>query len=204
MVFIPLTQQASKPASDKDASKLPGITTAIHPGTMHSATSGQNLVFTYFPNGMGNDLPTCQLFTGIEISIAAINSADEFELLFKTTVDSFPEISEDATVLQLGMTIEHVFNDLHGSASVKIESIRVVQHDPASDELRYRVIEFDCPTCHKKTKVVLSWEAVQARSKNPNPIVNMFFKKDKTECGHSFIAFIDRTLKVRGCDAIDM
>jgi len=165
---------------------------------------GESVAFTYFPSGMGNDRPGCLLFTGIEIKTPSTLNADELQLLVKTTIESFPEIKDDATLHKLGKTIESVYNDIHRDQSVKIESIRVVQHDPATDELRYHVMHVDCPTCHKKTKVVLSWDAVQARSDNPSSIVNMFLKKDKTECGHSFIAFLDRALKVKGCDAVDM
>jgi hypothetical protein len=196
--------QARKPVNDKEASSRPGILTTIRPGTMQLISTVEAFVFTYFPNGMGNEQSGCQLLTGIEIKTPNLVNADEIQLLFKTTVDSFLEITDDARLHKIEKTIENVYNELHGDKPVKIESIQVVQHDPATDDLRYHVMQLECPTCHHKTKAVLSWDAVQARSNNPNPIANMFFKKDKTECGHSFIAFIDRALKVKGCDAIDM
>ncbi len=204
MAYVPAAQQARKPTNGNPPSLHAGLVTAVRPGTMIVGSAPDAFLLTYFPNGMGNDRPGCQLFSGIEITATPINSADELEILFKTTVDSFPQIKDDATIHKLATTIERVYNDLHRHESMKIETIRVVHHDPAADELRFHVMYIDCPTCHRKTKVVLTWEAVQARSKNPNPIVNMFFKKDKTECGHSFIAFIDRALKVKGCDAVDM
>jgi hypothetical protein len=189
---------------EKETSPRLGIVSLIRPGTMQVTSASESIVFTYFPNGMGNEQPGCQLFTGIEIKTAATVIAEEFQLLVKTTIDSFPEIKDEPVLHKIVKTIESVYNDIHGGQSVKVESIQVVHHDPATDELRYHVMRLECPTCHQKTKVVLSWDVVQARSENPSPYVNMLFKKDKTVCGHSFIAFLDRALKVKGCDAVDM
>jgi hypothetical protein len=188
----------------KEASPRAGIVNMIRPRSMQVTSTLGSFVFTYFPKGMGNDQPGCYLFTGIEIKTSNTVNADEFQLLVKTTIESFPEIMGDAALHKLEKTLENVYNGVHVGQFVKVESIQIVQYDPATDELRYYVTQIECPTCHQKTKVVFSWEVVQARSENPNPIVNMLFKKDKTDCGHTFIAFLDRALKVKGCDAVDM
>lgn len=204
MAEIPLTQRPNHRAPEKEAVTRPDIVTVIRPGMMQATIIGDSFCLTYFPNGMGNDRPGCQLLTAVELKVAGIANIDELQLLVKTTVDSFPEIKDDATLHRIEKTIESVYNGIHGDQSVKIESIRIVQHDPVADELRYHVMHVECPTCHQKTKVVLSWDAVQARSNNPATIVKMLFKKDKTECGHSFLAFLDRTLKAKGCESVDM
>jgi hypothetical protein len=204
MVEIPVTQQPINRAPEKEALARTDIVTTVRPGVMVAMATGESLSFTYFPHGMGNDQSGCQLFTGIEIKTSATVNTDEFQLLVKTTIESFPEIKDDATLHRIEKTVESVYNGIHGDQSVKVDSIRVVQHDSSTDELRYHVLNVDCPSCHQKTKVVLTWDAVQARSNNPSPIVRMFFKKEKTECGHSFIAFLDRSLKVKGCESVDM
>ncbi|NMC08628.1 MAG: hypothetical protein GYA24_25690 [Candidatus Lokiarchaeota archaeon] len=195
-------QQSRNQQQVKDLQR--GIMTIIKPGSIHVSCSGEKASFTYFPNGLGNDLAGCKLFTGIEIQTASLVKLDEFQLLIKATVDSFHGLTDEATLHKLEKTIERVYNDIHGDQAVKINSTRFVHHDPEIDELRYHVMLVECPACHVKTKVVLTWDLVQDRSNNPNSIVKMFFKKDKTDCGHSFIAFIDRALKVKGCEAIDM
>ncbi len=171
---------------------------------MHASITGDAYMFVYFPSFFGNADPECKLFTGIEITTHQKVNSEEMQLLIKTTVDSFPAIPDNATLLKVEKAIEQIYNGLHGNKALRIDSFKVVQTDPVTEELRHHILTLACPECHRETRAIISWDLVDARSKNLNPIANMFFKKDKTECGHSFIVFVDRAFKVKGYEAVDI
>ncbi|MEX2716280.1 MAG: hypothetical protein Q6353_006580 [Candidatus Sigynarchaeum springense] len=199
-----LIQKPVGPASAKESCPQPCVKTLLKPGSLCVNTAGASRVFVYVPMSMGNEKPGCQLFTGIEIATRSDIDLEEVKILIKTTVDSYPDIPDSSTLLKIEELIEHIYNELHGNKPLKIDSIQVVRYDQATEELRHHILTLDCPACHRRTTTILTHDLVHARATNPNPVTSILFKKDKTECGHSFIAFIDRSLKVKGYEAIDM
>ncbi len=206
MTTVNADRIARQPEIDKDITSS-NIASGIHLGTGILRSTCVTPSFTYYPKAMGNDQPDCKLFTGIEIKTSAVVNTDELEVLFKTIVDTFMgsmDTMDDAKLNKLEKTIEHVYNDLHVNETIKIKSIQLVKKDTVTDELRYRVMQLDCPACHQKTKIVLPWDVVKSFSNNPSPIAKILLKKDKTGCGHCFITFVDRDLKVKGYEMVDM
>ncbi|MBN2154176.1 MAG: hypothetical protein JW839_22165 [Candidatus Lokiarchaeota archaeon] len=197
-------QLSNGPAGAKDVSKLPCSLTRVRPGSMHTIPQGDSRAFVYFPTLMGNDEPGRGLFTGVELVTRSDVNLDETQVLIKATIDSYDAIPDNATLIRIKELVENIYNEIHGNKALRIDSVRIVQNDQVTDELRYHVLLLDCPACHRQTRVILTRDIVDARAANPNPVATILFKGDKTECGHSFIAFIDRFLKVKGYEAVDM
>nr|MDO8114309.1 hypothetical protein [Candidatus Sigynarchaeota archaeon] len=175
----------------------------IRPGSLLLDISSHKCTIYYYPENKEAPSTRRDAIPGISMTANLVSNIEELSLLFKTTVDSFSGAIDSASLERIRATIERIYNSIHQEA-IKVDAIEVVKHDPVNTNTHDRVILVPCPACHVATKFVVTWDLLLARYNNPGPIMNFLFKSNKTECGHSFVAFVDRTFKLKGCDAIDM
>jgi hypothetical protein len=203
MAFQRLHEAASTKTSEKNVQFPDDARNIIMNGMVSHEINGDRCTISYVSKMEPAELLASGIPLGFALKISGQANIEELQLLFKKSVEEFEGTIDDASLERHRMMIEHIYNDLHQASKIKVEEIQVLKREPARTAANDKVLPVKCPTCKVATKLAITWDLLVARQNNKNPIWNLLLKGDKTECGHSFIVFVDKLFCIRGCEALD-
>ena len=172
-------------------------------GVLSNEINGDRCTISYISKIKPEGLIASGMPFGFAIKISGQANIDELQLLFKKFVEEFEGTIDDARLERNRKMIERIYNELHPASKIKVDEIQLLKRESACTAANDKVIPVKCPACKVATKLAITWDLLVARQNNPNPIWNLLLKGDKTECGHSFIVFIDKLFCIKGTESID-
>lgn len=176
------------------------------PAEVTAMVDGGVTTFRYRPTSVTCDDAGARWPSCIEISTRNPVNVDEARLLVTEALDAFlegtvPDMLDPSLAAKLAGTIEQVHGTLHGPGSLQIESLKLAPPNDEATCAQDTIVS--CPVCRAQTRTILPG-GFTVREGAPAPVMTVLFTRERSACGHQFIAFVDKTLKARGYETIDM